>query len=279
MLFTSSWLRLRFWYALATNTIVIICYEIVAIYEQNLLADAQGYVQFLHNNFILLGTYVVGAFANYSLERHTRINFLQKQTIEAEKNKVTVQRLAIEQQANELYKTLTTLKETQARLINSEKLASLGELTAGIAHEIKNPLNFITNFSEVNIELLNDFEHEAGVGNKEETLALTKNIKENLEKIAYHSNRADSIVKSMLKHNSKGNEQKQTTDINELVDEYLRLSYQGLRAKDKDFNCKTNLDLSDNIGRISIVPQDIGRVVLNLFTNAFYSVNKKKTLT
>ncbi len=204
MLFTSSWLRLRFWYALVTNTIVIISYQRVAIYEQNLLGSLEGNVQFLSNNFVLLATYIIGAFANYSLERHTRIDFLQKRTIEAEKNKVNSQRVAIQQQANELSKVIASLKETQTRLINSEKLASLGELTAGIAHEIKNPLNFVTNFSEVSLELVNDFEAETAAGNTKETIALAKDIKENLLKIAYHGNRADSIVKSMLQHSRKG---------------------------------------------------------------------------
>ncbi len=276
MLFTSSWLRLRFWYALVTNTIVIISYQLVAIYEQNLLGSLEGNVQFLSNNFVLLATYIIGAFANYSLERHTRIDFLQKRTIEAEKNKVNSQRVAIQQQANELYKVIASLKETQTRLINSKKLASLGELTAGIAHEIKNPLNLVTNFSEVSLELVNDFEAETAAGNTKETIALAKDIKENLLKIAYHGNRADSIVKSMLQHSRKGTGQKQQTDINGLIDEYFRLSYQGLRAKDKDFNASMKMELDDSIGNINIVPQDIGRVILNLFTNAFYSVNQKK---
>ena len=152
--------------------------------------------------------------------------------------------------------------------MNSEKLASLGELTAGIAHEIKNPLNFVTNFSEVSLELLNDFEAQVIAGNKEEMNALTKSIKENLEKIAYHGNRADSIVKSMLQHSRKGTGEKQPTDINALIDEYFRLSYQGLRAKDKDFNATMKMELDKSIGNINIVPQDIGRVILNLFTNS-----------
>ncbi len=275
MLFTSSWLRLRFWYALVTKTIII-SYELVAIYSEGLLNTENGRIQFLSNNFLLLGTYIIGAFANYSLERHTRIDFLQKRTIEAEKNKVTAQRVAIEQQAQRLSRIIASLRETQTRLVNSEKLASLGELTAGIAHEIKNPLNFVTNFSEVSLELMNDFEAQVMAGNTEEMIALTKSIKENLEKIAYHGNRADSIVKSMLQHSRKGTGEKQPTDINALIDEYFRLSYQGLRAKDKDFNATMKMELDKSIGNINIVPQDIGRVILNLFTNAFYSVNQKK---
>ncbi|MFN2440945.1 MAG: sensor histidine kinase, partial [Chitinophagaceae bacterium] len=210
------------------------------------------------------------------LERHTRIDFLQKRTIETEKNKVTAQRAAIEQQAQRLSKIIASLRETQARLVSSEKLASLGELTAGIAHEIKNPLNFVTNFSEVSLELINDFEAAAMAGNREETIELAKSIKEMLEKIAYHGNRADSIVKSMLQHSRKETGEKEPTDINALIDEYFRLSYQGLRAKDKNFNASMKMELDDNIGNINIIPQDIGRVILNLFTNAFYSVNQKK---
>jgi C4-dicarboxylate-specific signal transduction histidine kinase len=243
---------------------------------QHLVASPEGEVLFLSNNFVLLGTYIIGAFANYSLERHTRIDFLQKRTIEAEKNKVNDQRVAIEQQAHKLSRAIASLKETQSRLVNSEKLASLGELTAGIAHEIKNPLNFVTNFSELNMELINDFEAEAAAGNTEEAIRLAKDIKENLQKIAYHSNRADSIVKNMLQHSRKGTGQKQPTDINALIDEYFRLSYQGVRAKDKDFNTAIKVELDETIESINVVPQDIGRVLLNMFTNAFYSVNQKK---
>lgn len=276
MLFTSSWLRLRFWYALSTNTIIIISYELAAIYKQHLPETPQGNILFISNNFLLLGTYVIGAFANYSLELHTRTDFLQKRIIEAEKNKVNAQRLAIEQQANDLSKALTSLKETQSRLINSEKLASLGELTAGIAHEIKNPLNFVTNFSEISIELIHDFEAQISAGNTEDLLSLAKNLKEIVEKIAFHGNRADSIVKSMLQHSRQSTGEKEPTDINTLIDEYLRLSYQGLRARDHNFNASMKTALDNSIEDINIVAQDMGRVLLNLFTNAFYSVNEKK---
>lgn len=276
MLFTSSWLRLRFWYALVTNTIIVMVYELVTVYDQHLLHTREGEVLFMSNNFFIIGAYVIAAFTNYSLELHTRLHFLQKRTIVAEKNKVNAQRIAIERQALELSRAVTSLKETQGRLINSEKLASLGELTAGIAHEIKNPLNFVTNFSEVSIELINDLTKEASSGNKEEVIELARGIKDNLEKIAYHGNRADSIVKNMLQHSRKGTGQKEPTDINALADEYFRLSYQGLRAKDKNFNTGMEKVFDESIGKINVVPQDIGRVLLNLFTNAFYSVNQKK---
>jgi signal transduction histidine kinase len=278
MLFTSSWLRLRFWYALSTNTIIIISYELAAIYAQQLLDSPQGNVFFINYIFFLIGTYIIGAFANYSLELHTRTNFLQKRIIEDEKNKVNEQRIILERQAGDLSKALKTLKETQNQLVNSEKLASLGELTAGIAHEIRNPLNFVTNFSEVAMELTKDLESQAEAGNKQEITSLAKNIREFIEKISYHGKRADSIVKSMLQHSRKDVGEKDLADVNALVDEYFRLSYQGLRAKDRTFNAAMHMDLDKSIGTVHIASQDIGRVLLNLYSNAFYSVNQKKKM-
>ena len=168
------------------------------------------------------------------------------------------------------------LKSTQAQLIQSEKMASLGELTAGIAHEIQNPLNFVNNFSEVNKELLLEMKDEMLAGNQEEVISLADKIIENEEKINHHGKRADAIVKGMLQHSRKSTGQKEPTDINALADEYLRLSYHGFRAKDKSFNATLQTDFDKTIGKINIVPQDIGRVLLNLFNNAFYSVNEKK---
>jgi signal transduction histidine kinase len=168
------------------------------------------------------------------------------------------------------------LKSTQAQLIQSEKMASLGELTAGIAHEIQNPLNFVNNFSEVNKELVDELQTALRLGNTEEALTISNDIKANEEKINHHGKRADAIVKGMLQHSRSSNGIKEPTDINALCDEYLRLSYHGLRAKDKSFNAifKTNFD--ESIGNINIIPQDIGRVILNLITNAFYAVDEKK---
>jgi len=183
------------------------------------------------------------------------------------------------QQKEALEKSLEDLKAAQAQLIHAEKMASLGELTAGIAHEIQNPLNFVNNFSEVSVELIDEMETEMNNNNKEEMLAIAADIKQNLEKINHHGKRADAIVKGMLQHSRKNTGQKESIDINALADEYLRLSYQGLRAKDKSFNATIQADFDKTIGKISVVPQDIGRVLLNLFNNAFYSVNeKKKTL-
>tara|TARA_R110002167_G_scaffold45295_1_gene136089 strand:- start:975 stop:4631 length:3657 start_codon:yes stop_codon:yes gene_type:complete len=168
------------------------------------------------------------------------------------------------------------LKSTQSKLIQSEKMASLGELTAGIAHEIQNPLNFVNNFSEVNKELLEELEEEINKGNYEEVKALAKDVSANEDKIIFHGKRADGIVKGMLQHSRSSSGQKEMTDINTLSDEYLRLAYHGLRAKDKTFNATLNTDFDDTIDKINIVPQDMGRVILNLITNAFYVVKKKK---
>jgi two-component system, NtrC family, sensor kinase len=156
-------------------------------------------------------------------------------------------------------------------LIQSEKMASLGELTAGIAHEIQNPLNFVNNFSEVSNELIDEMNTEIDKGDLKEVKAIAGDIKQNLEKINHHGKRADAIVKGMLQHSRSSSGQKEPTDINALCDEYLRLSYHGLRAKDKSFNATMKTDFDPSIGNIYIVPQDIGRVVLNLINNAFYA--------
>jgi two-component system NtrC family sensor kinase len=168
------------------------------------------------------------------------------------------------------------LKSTQAQLIQSEKMASLGELTAGIAHEIQNPLNFVNNFSEINTELIDELKQEADKGNLAEVKAIANDIKDNEEKINHHGKRADAIVKGMLQHSRQTSGTKEPTDINALCDEYLRLSYHGLRAKDKNFNADFKTAFDDTIGKINIVPQDIGRVLLNLYNNAFYATNEKK---
>ncbi len=171
------------------------------------------------------------------------------------------------------------LKETQTQLIQQEKLASLGELTAGIAHEIQNPLNFVNNFSEVSNELIDEIQEERSKaqGTRDEKLQddILNDIKQNLEKINHHGKRADAIVKGMLQHSRSSTGVKEPTDINALCDEYLRLSYHGLRAKDKDFNATIKSDFDNTIGKINIIPQDIGRVLLNLYNNAFYAVGER----
>jgi two-component system, NtrC family, sensor kinase len=199
-------------------------------------------------------------------------NFNRKKAnklLQKQKEEIEVQKKNVEQ-------TLSELKSTQAQLIQSEKMASLGELTAGIAHEIQNPLNFVNNFSDVNKELVDELQSELKSGNIDEVIAISNDIKENEEKINHHGKRADAIVKGMLQHSRQASGTMEPTDINALCDEYLRLSYHGLRAKDKSFNADIKTDFDESVGKINIIPQDIGRVLLNLFNNAFYAVNEQK---
>ncbi|MEI6276042.1 MAG: ATP-binding protein [Prolixibacteraceae bacterium] len=179
-------------------------------------------------------------------------------------------------QKEELVLAFEELRATQSQLIQSEKMASLGELTAGIAHEIQNPLNFVNNFSEVSSELLDEMQAEIELGNAEEVKHIVADLKQNLGKINHHGKRADSIVKGMLLHSRASTGQKEPTDINALADEYLRLAYHGLRAKDKSFNASFNTDFDEALGKVNVIPQDLGRVILNLLTNAFYAVTEKK---
>ncbi|HEX3385792.1 MAG TPA: ATP-binding protein, partial [Mucilaginibacter sp.] len=178
-------------------------------------------------------------------------------------------------QKEKVENTLTELKSTQAQLVQREKMASLGELTAGIAHEIQNPLNFVNNFSDVNQEMLDELEEELNKGDIEEAKAIAADIRQNSEKINHHGKRAEGIVKAMLEHSRASTGQKEPTDINALADEYMRLAYHGLRAKDKSFNAELITDLSKTLPKVVIIPQDMGRVLLNLFNNAFYAVDQK----
>ncbi|HTK19542.1 MAG TPA: ATP-binding protein [Mucilaginibacter sp.] len=171
--------------------------------------------------------------------------------------------------------TLNELKTTQNQLVQSAKMASLGELTAGIAHEIQNPLNFVNNFSEVNEEMIGELEKELLAGNVEEALAITADLKQNENKIRHHGKRADFIVKGMLEHSRSSTGERQLTNINVLADEFLKLAYHGFRAKDKDFNSELVTDFDISLPRLNIVQQDIGRVLINIFNNAFYAVNQK----
>ena len=190
---------------------------------------------------------------------------------------VVYYRFKSKQKANKVLETtLNNLQSTQSQLIQSEKMASLGELTAGIAHEIQNPLNFVNNFSEVNKELLAEMKDEMSKGNFDDAKEIASDVIANEEKINHHGKRADAIVKGMLQHSRSSSGVKEPTDINALCDEYLRLAYHGLRAKDKSFNATMKTDFDETIGTINIIPQDIGRVILNLITNAFYVVDEKK---
>lgn len=179
-------------------------------------------------------------------------------------------------QKESLEKTLHELKAAQSQLIHAEKMASLGELTAGIAHEIQNPLNFVTNFSELNRELLDELKVELEKGDLDEIKLIISDIEGNEDKIIHHGNRADAIVKGMLQHSRSSSGVKEPTDINELAEEYFRLSYHGLRAKDKSFNASMETEFDETIGLVEVVSQEIGRVILNLVNNAFYAVSEKK---
>jgi len=187
----------------------------------------------------------------------------------------------IKQRTEDLQKSLQELKATQAQLIQSEKMASLGELTAGIAHEIQNPLNFVNNFAEVSVELAEELKaemQECVLPERKQAAMheLLSDLVDNQQKINYHGKRADSIVKGMLQHSRIGSGQKEPTDINTLADEFLRLSYHGLRARDKTFNARLETDFDVTLPKINILAQDVGRVLLNMFTNAFYSTMQKK---
>jgi len=184
--------------------------------------------------------------------------------------------IELEQKNKELETAIVKLKEAQSMLIQSEKMASLGELTAGIAHEIQNPLNFVNNFSEVNTELIAEMKDEIEKGKMDEVKAIANDIEANEQKINHHGRRADAIVKGMLQHSRSSSGVKESTNINALADEYLRLAYHGLRAKDKSFNASMKTDFDESFGNINVVPQDMGRVILNLIMNAFYVVDEKK---
>lgn len=208
----------------------------------------------------------------------TYTRFLDLQKAEALALRAETDLINLKEEKKKTEDALIDLRATQKQLIQSEKMASLGELTAGIAHEIQNPLNFVNNFSEVSNELIDEMKEELSKGNYDDANEIANDVKQNLEKINYHGKRADAIVKGMLQHSRRSSGIKEPTDINALADEYLRLAYHGLRAKDKSFNATMKTDYDESIGNIKLVPQDMGRVILNLITNAFYAVDEKKKL-
>ena len=227
---------------------------------QDLKLAEQRYSSRLRTYALLAGLVVVlgGAFFLYRNNR-------QKQKANA----------FLSAQKQELEEALTKLKSTQTQLVQSEKMASLGELTAGIAHEIQNPLNFVNNFSEVNTELIAEMKLELQAGRYEQAIAVAADLEKNLEKIAQHGKRADSIVKGMLLHSRVSSGQKEPTDLNAMLDEYLKLSYHGMRAKDKSFNVTLQTHYDPAVGMVNVIPQEMGRVMLNIYNNALYALNEK----
>jgi two-component system, NtrC family, sensor kinase len=221
--------------------------------------------------YILIATAGIFLLLSVLLYRNNRTKQIANKTLESQK-------MEIDQQRTKAESTLLELKSTQAQLIQSEKMASLGELTAGIAHEIQNPLNFVNNFSEINKEMIDEATEEINKGNISEVKNILIDIKDNEGKINHHGRRADAIVKGMLQHSRSSAGTREPTDINVLSDEYLRLAYHGLRAKDSSFNAIMKTDFDESIGKINTIPQDMGRVLLNLYNNAFYAVNERKRL-
>jgi signal transduction histidine kinase len=219
--------------------------------------------------YTLLGGFAVLLLLAGMLWRNNKTKQRANILLQKQKEEIATQKLKVEQ-------SLQELELAQAQLIQSEKMASLGELTAGIAHEIQNPLNFINNFSEVSKELVEEIKQETDKGNSREVKIIADDVLANLEKVVHHGKRADAIVKGMLQHSRRSTGKTEPTDINALADEYLRLSYHGLRAKDNTFNVSVTTHFDESIGKIEVAPQDIGRVLLNLYNNAFYSVNEKK---
>jgi two-component system, NtrC family, sensor kinase len=213
--------------------------------------------------------------SNFKLDRTEKVKRTTAILLEETIQELEMKRKAVEESKDALQKSLEELKAAQAQLIQSEKMASLGELTAGIAHEIQNPLNFVNNFSSLNTELVAEVQEAISRSDLGDAEDILRTIADNEQKILQHGKRADSIVKGMLQHSRSSSGVKELTDINSLCEEYLRLAYHGYRAKDKNFNAKSETDFDDSIGKINTMPQDIGRVVLNLINNAFYAVNEK----
>ncbi|WP_234734757.1 sensor histidine kinase [Tellurirhabdus bombi] len=249
------------------------------------LWDGFGYIESFCFAWLIL--FFSGALINrYNLVRkRVTQQAIEKEQLEKEReierNRIIAsQNERLEQQVKErtaqLQSSLESLKVTQNQLVQKEKLASLGELTAGIAHEIQNPLNFVNNFSDVTRELFEEMQEELRNGSLDEALLLADDIQQNLQKINHHGQRADSIVKNMLEHSRSSGGEKQLTDLNALVNEYLKLAHHGMRAKSSDVNVKLVTDFASELEPVKVVPQDLGRVLLNLYNNAFYAVLEKQ---
>jgi two-component system, NtrC family, sensor kinase len=268
-----------------------IIYGLFSFWTPRFLEEYEDYFQII----VLFGVVWMIAFGIGAANQHKALLKEQKQReVEEEENRKVLARkdvlevmvqertAEIQQQKEEIERTLIELKETQNQLIQREKLASLGELTAGIAHEIQNPLNFVNNFSEVSVELIDELteERKKEKGKRDEGLEdeLLEDLIQNLQKINHHGKRASSIVRGMLEHSRTSSGEKQLTDINALADEYLRLSYHGLRAKDKTFNADFKTEFEENLPKAKALIQDLGRVFLNLINNAFYAVQKKNQM-
>jgi signal transduction histidine kinase len=217
----------------------------------------------------------VYAFVAYRSRKLTRDKRVLEHKVRIRTDEVLQQKEELEAQRDNLEKAYVDLKSTQNQLIQSEKMASLGELTSGIAHEIQNPLNFVNNFSEVSIELLEELKEEASAGNNDDVIAIADDLAQNLQKINHHGKRADAIVKGMLQHSHTHTSERQLTNINVLAAEFLKLSYRNLRAKDKNFCAETETSFDTGLPEISVMQQDIGIVLVNLFNNAFYAVHQK----
>ncbi|HJP64124.1 MAG TPA: ATP-binding protein [Mucilaginibacter sp.] len=237
-------------------------------YQKELEANRISFQNKLKLYSLLLGLGIVLLVAMI-LYRNNRQKQKANYLLSEQKEEIAVQR-------DNLSQALLELKNTQAQLVQREKMASLGELTAGIAHEIQNPLNFVNNFSEVSIELLQELKEEEAAGNKSDVLAIADDLEQNLQKINHHGKRADGIVKGMLEHSKVGAGEKQLTDINTLAGEFLKLSYHGMLAKNKSFKAEIVTSFDEHLPKVKVAQQDIGRVLLNLFNNAFYAINQKQ---
>ncbi len=260
---------------------VIVLFIFAAVRSDTVTVDL---VFFLMAGFVLsfpLSMLVYAAMRFREIIEDVRRNAEQVVMLSEEKreqalNQQKILQQEVDRQTLEIRTALDHLKSTQTQLIQSEKMASLGELTAGIAHEIQNPLNFVNNFSEVSIELLSELREEEEKGNREEVITIAEDLSQNLQKIRHHGKRADGIVKGMLQHSGASSGQKEPTDLNALAEEYLRLAYHGLRAKNKEFNAELVTRFDEQIPKINVIPQDIGRVLLNIINNAFYAVSQKE---